>query len=235
VSGTVTASTFTSNVATGTAPFTVTSTTQVANLSVATAGTATTAGTVTTAAQPNITSLGTLTSLGVNGTITGVNITANTGVFTGNANGISSVQAANIVGTTLSSTVVTSSLTTVGTLGSLTVTGNITAGNVTASSGTITAATLTETSSIVLKENFRPIENPLEKVLQLVGKMYDRKDGSNKDEVGLVSEEVEKIIPELVKNDTVAYTRLTVYLLESIKVLKDEIDSLKGNKRKTKK
>lgn len=235
VSGTVTASTFTSNVATGTAPFTVTSTTQVANLSVATAGTATTAGTVTTAAQPNITSLGTLTSLGVNGTITGVNITANTGVFTGNANGISSVQAANIVGTTLSSTVVTSSLTTVGTLGSLTVTGNITAGNVTASSGTITAATLTETSSIVLKENFRPIENPLDKILQLVGVMYDRKDGSNKNEVGLVSEDVEKIIPELVKNDTVAYTRLTVYLLESIKVLKDEIDSLKGKKRKTKK
>jgi hypothetical protein len=79
-------------------------------------GAATTAGTVTTAAQPNITSLGTLTGLGVNGTITAVNITANTGVFTGNANGISSVQAANIVGTTLSSTVVTSSLTTVGTI-----------------------------------------------------------------------------------------------------------------------
>ena len=77
---------------------------------------ATVAGTVTTAAQPNITSLGTLTGLGVNGTITAVNITANTGVFTGNANGISSVQAANIVGTTLSSTVVTSSLTTVGTI-----------------------------------------------------------------------------------------------------------------------
>jgi hypothetical protein len=212
----------------------ITATTFVGALSGA-ATSATTAGTVTTAAQPNITSLGTLTSLGVNGTITGVNITANTGVFTGNANGISSVQAANIVGTTLSSTVVTSSLTTVGTLGSLTVTGNISAGNLTCSSGTVTAATLTETSSIALKENFRPIEDPLGKLLQLVGVMYDRKDGSNKNEIGLVSEDVEKIIPELVKNDTVAYTRLTVYLLESIKVLKDEIDSLKGNKRKSKK
>ena len=56
-----------SNVATGTAPLVVTSTTQVANLSVATAGTATTAGTVTTAAQGNITSVGTLTGLTVNG------------------------------------------------------------------------------------------------------------------------------------------------------------------------
>jgi hypothetical protein len=53
--------------ATGTAPFVVTSTTQVANLSVATAGSATTAGTVTTAAQGNITSLGTLTGLSVSG------------------------------------------------------------------------------------------------------------------------------------------------------------------------
>ena len=114
VSGAVTASTLVSNVATGTAPFTVTSTTQVANLSVATAGSATTAGTVTTAAQPNITSVGTLTSLGVNGTITAVNITANTGVFTGNGNGLSSLQGANLTGT-ISSTVLGQSTLYVGT------------------------------------------------------------------------------------------------------------------------
>jgi len=58
VNGNVTASTLVSNIAIGTAPLTVTSTTQVANLNVATAGTA---GTVTTAAQPNITSVGNLT------------------------------------------------------------------------------------------------------------------------------------------------------------------------------
>jgi len=74
---------FVSNIATGTAPFTVTSTTQVANLNVAqaniantanavaganvsgTVSSATTAGTVTTAAQPNITSTGSLTGLTV--------------------------------------------------------------------------------------------------------------------------------------------------------------------------
>ena len=64
VNGNVTASTLVSNIAIGTAPLTVTSTTQVANLNVATAGTA---GTVTTAAQPNITSLGTLSGLTVTG------------------------------------------------------------------------------------------------------------------------------------------------------------------------
>ena len=107
--------------------------------------------------------------------------------------------------------------------------------------GALTAASLTETSSMVLKENFRPIENPLDTVLKLVGHIYDRKDGTSKGEAGLVAEEVAEILPNLVgldkdgNPDSVKYSRLTVYLLESIKVLKDEIDSLKGNKRKTKK
>lgn len=65
--GNVTASRLISNIATGTAPFTVSSTTTVANLA---AATATTAGTVTTAAQGNITSVGILTALSVSGTIT---------------------------------------------------------------------------------------------------------------------------------------------------------------------
>jgi hypothetical protein len=67
VSSNVTTPQLISNVATGTAPLVVTSTTTVANLA---AATATTAGTVTTAAQPNITSVGTLTSLAVSGNIT---------------------------------------------------------------------------------------------------------------------------------------------------------------------
>ena len=68
---------------------------------------ATTAGTVTTAAQPNITSVGTLTSLGVNGTVTAVAFTANTGVFTGNGNGLSSIVGANVTGTVASATAAT--------------------------------------------------------------------------------------------------------------------------------
>ncbi len=79
VSNAVTASTLVSNVAIGTAPFTVTSTTQVANLNVATAGTA---GTVTTAAQPNITSVGILDLLDVDN----ININGNT-ISSSNTNG----------------------------------------------------------------------------------------------------------------------------------------------------
>jgi hypothetical protein len=124
--------------------------------------------------------------------------------------------------------------------GAITATGNITGGNLT-TAGTMTAGTVTETSSIALKENFRPIENPLEKVLQLLGQIYDRKDGSSKDEAGLVAEDVYKIIPNLVKTDSngnpesVFYSRLSVYLLESIKVLNDEIAILKGTTKNIKK
>jgi hypothetical protein len=114
----------------------VTSTTFVGALT----GAATTAGTVTTAAQGNITSLGTLTGLGVNGTITGVNITANSGVFTGNGSGLSAIAGANVSGTvssaTTAGTVTTAAqpnITSVGTLTSLTVSGNISTANVTAS------------------------------------------------------------------------------------------------------
>lgn len=60
----VTAPRLVSNVATGTAPFTVNSTTQVANLNAATSGTSVT---VTQASQPNITSVGTLSGLTVSG------------------------------------------------------------------------------------------------------------------------------------------------------------------------
>jgi hypothetical protein len=56
------------------------------------------AGTLTTAAQPNITSVGTLTSLGVNGTVTAVAFTANTGIFTGNGSGLSAIAGANVTG-----------------------------------------------------------------------------------------------------------------------------------------
>ena len=78
--GIVTASRLISNIATGTAPLTVTSTTQVANLYVALAGS------ITTAAQGNITSVGLLTGLTV-GNLTSNTIFGNgTITATGNAN-----------------------------------------------------------------------------------------------------------------------------------------------------
>ena len=101
-------------------------------------------GTLTTAAQPNVTSVGTLTGLDVNGNITAANITANTGVFTGNGSGLTNLAGANVTGQVgnalVAGTVYTNAqpnITSVGTLTGLTV-GNATA-NTVFGNGTITA------------------------------------------------------------------------------------------------
>jgi hypothetical protein len=104
------------------------------------------------------------------------------------------------------------------------------------STGTLSTTIFNETSSIALKENFRPIDDALDKILQLTGLIYDRKDGSNKDEVGLIAEDVDQIIPNIVGKDkdgkpsNIAYQRLTAYLVEAVKQIKQEIDQLKGSR-----
>lgn len=104
------------------------------------------------------------------------------------------------------------------------------------STGTFTVTNIVESSSIALKENIAPIENALDSITKLVGVVYDRKDGSRKNEAGLIAESVEKVLPNLVtKNsqgeiDGIQYTKLTAYLIEAVKSLKSEIDSLKGTR-----
>ena len=99
-------------------------------------------------------------------------------------------------------------------------------------SGQLTATTLVETSSIAFKEYVLPIENALDLISQLVGVTYDRKD-QVRHEAGLIAEEVYKIVPTLVSLDEngnpygIQYTKITAYLIESIKTLKNEIAKLK--------
>jgi hypothetical protein len=103
------------------------------------------------------------------------------------------------------------------------------------STGTLSSTIFTETSSITLKENFDPIDNALEKILQLTGWIYDRKDGSQKREAGLVVEDVYPIIPNVVTLDengkphSINYSRFSAYLIEAVKSLKQEINEMKGN------
>ena len=130
-----------SNVATGTAPLVVSSTTLVPNLNANTAFFANTAGIVTTNAQPNITSLGTLSTLSVNGNITGGNFNAVSGFF-GSGAGLSNITAANVTGqvsnASVAGTVYTNAqpnITSVGTLTSLTSSGNITGANIVSTTG----------------------------------------------------------------------------------------------------
>jgi hypothetical protein len=118
------------------------------------------------------------------------------------------------------------------TIGGGTINGTV-IGGTTAAAGTfttLTATSITETSSIALKENVSPITGALDAIMQLVGVTYDRRDGSSKNEAGLIKEEVEKILPNLVKDDGIHYTKLTAYLIEAVKELSAELRALKGDK-----
>jgi hypothetical protein len=130
-------------------------------------------GTIATASQPSITSLGTLTGLGVNGNITAANITANTGIFSGNGSGLTNLTGANVTGTVANATYAISAgsantagtvtnaaqpnITSVGTLSSLAVTANITAGNVYANSGTVRGSLLTGTLTTNAQPNITSV------------------------------------------------------------------------------
>ena len=143
-SANVTAPQLISNIATGTAPFVVTSTTQVANLNAATAGSALTAGTVTTAAQPNITSVGTLSALEVTGNANVGNILAggfyfsngspftvdSTQILNGNSNVKVAANSNVTVSVTGNANIVTVTGTGVNIAGTANISGNITVGNI---------------------------------------------------------------------------------------------------------
>lgn len=119
-------------------------------------------------------------------------------------------------------------------LSGATFTGNVSGTNISLT-GNISAATITETSSIAYKENVTPLNVPLDAIDFLEAVTYDRI-GSKKQtkEIGMIAEEVYAVLPELVSLDEngkpfgIHYTKLSVYLLEVVKDLKNEIKKLKG-------
>jgi hypothetical protein len=94
--------------------------------------------------------------------------------------------------------------------------------------------TLTETSSTRYKTNIKTIESGLDKVLQMRGVVYNRKD-NGKEEIGVIAEEMNEILPQVIQYnteseiDSVSYSRIVGVLIEAIKELKQEINDLKNN------
>jgi len=91
------------------------------------------------------------------------------------------------------------------------------------------------TSSIRWKNDIRPIDEPLEKVMALRGVYFnwDAEHGGGHD-VGMVAEEVGKVLPEIVEYEEngidatgMDYSKLTPLLVEAVKELKKENDLLK--------
>jgi hypothetical protein len=93
---------------------------------------------------------------------------------------------------------------------------------------------ITGASDIRLKENIEPLQNSLEKVMQLNGVTFTWKaDPNKKHTIGFIAQEFEKVIPELVfTNESdgfkgINYAEVTAVLAEAIKQLKAENDRLK--------
>ena len=89
-------------------------------------------------------------------------------------------------------------------------------------------------SDETLKDNIQTIPDALDKVIQLRGVEFDRNDiEGNPHQIGVIAQEVEKIIPEVViTNDdgikSVAYGNLVGLLIEAVKDQQKQINELKA-------
>lgn len=99
------------------------------------------------------------------------------------------------------------------------------------STGTMSATVFSATSDINTKTNIIQVINAIETIQQLKGVSFDWKD-TGKHSYGVIAQEIEAVLPDIVHtNDlnvkSVDYNAILAFLIESIKELKLEIDTLK--------
>jgi hypothetical protein len=94
-------------------------------------------------------------------------------------------------------------------------------------------------SDIELKNNIKPIENPIDKIKSISGNSFDwneeKQDIYKGKDYGVIAQEIEKVLPELVITrengyKAVKYDKLVSLLIEGIKDLSNQIDELKKDK-----
>jgi len=85
-----------------------------------------------------------------------------------------------------------------------------------------------------LKTDIETINDALNKVCQMRGVTFKRTDDDGRTSVGVIAQEIEKVLPEVVREDnsedkikSVAYGNIVGVLIEAIKELKSEIEELK--------
>jgi hypothetical protein len=98
-----------------------------------------------------------------------------------------------------------------------------------------TSSGCTSSSDRTLKEHIGPLQNSLDKVLKLQGVEYDYKDKTkftDKHQIGVIAQDVEKVYPEVVIQDSktglrsVAYDHLVAPLIEAVKELHQKLNEL---------
>ncbi len=91
--------------------------------------------------------------------------------------------------------------------------------------------TWAQVSDIRLKENIKPLINSLSKILSLQGVTFNWKDKVNFNsnlQIGLIAQEVDKVVPEIVSKDgeyqMIEYALLTPLLVEAIKEQQKQLE-----------
>ena len=106
--------------------------------------------------------------------------------------------------------------------------------------GTTTSTDFNAISDIRHKENIHELENALEKILSIRGVNFTFLDDDEKRlHAGIIAQEVQPIIPELINttNDdkwTANYDGLTPYLIECVKTLSKENETIRQDNKELK-
>lgn len=103
------------------------------------------------------------------------------------------------------------------------------------SSNLLTAGSFNATSDLTLKTNISELSMPLEKILNIEGKNYTwKKDENNVVQSGLIAQQVEEYIPEVIVTNkennikTINYNGIIPYLVEGMKEQQRQIESQKS-------
>lgn len=97
-------------------------------------------------------------------------------------------------------------------------------------SGDVSAANFNSTSDATLKTNVQTLTDPINTVKQMRGVSFDWI-ANSKSEVGVIAQEIESVIPQLVNTDehgikSVKYGNIVAVLIEAIKEQQAQIDAL---------
>ena len=92
---------------------------------------------------------------------------------------------------------------------------------------------VTAFSDVILKDNIDTIDNALDRVKGMRGVFFDRKDNKQQRQTGVIAQEVEPFLPEVVRETkdekkikSVAYGNMVGVLIEAIKQLDAKVEEL---------
>jgi len=102
--------------------------------------------------------------------------------------------------------------------------------------GTLTATTeVTVSSDVRFKSNIETIDSALDKVKAMRGVYFDKHGAEDRRSVGVIAQEMQEVMPEVVVTDdtedkhlSVAYGNLVGVLIEAVKELSDKVEKLEA-------